>query len=104
MNIKPFTEIKEVSFPLAELSKNQEILPNRELNKSLGKQMNGIDTNEVDEAEGPKRVTCINEKYSGQNHPDTGVPYVEKTVRDADGNEVVGVFPQFDSDFDAYLP
>jgi hypothetical protein len=66
--------------------------------------MNGIDTNEVDEAEGPKRVTCINEKYSGQNHPDTGVPYVEKTVRDADGNEVVGVFPQFDSDFDAYLP
>jgi hypothetical protein len=104
MNIKPFTEIKEASFPLAELSKNQEILPNRELNKSLGKQMNGIDTNEVDEAEGPKRVTCINEKYSGQNHPDTGVPYVEKTVRDADGNEVVGVFPQFDSDFDAYLP
>ena len=63
------------------------------------------DGNQSEDSEGsPKRVKCINEKYAGQNHPDTGVPYVEKTVTDAEGNEVNGVFPQFDSKFDVQLP
>lgn len=100
----PFSEITGASFPLAELSKSHEVLPNRELNKSLGKQINGVVRDEGKEINNPKRITCINERYSGENHPETGVPYVEKTVKDADGNEVVGVFPQFDSEFDAQLP
>ena len=104
MNIMPFSEITGASFPLAELSKSHEVLPNRELNKSLGKQINGVVSDEGKEINNPKRITCINERYSGENHPETGVPYVEKTVKDADGNEVVGVFPQFDSEFDAQLP
>ena len=88
MNIMPFSEITEASFPLAELSKSHEVLPNRELNKSLGKQMNGVVSDEGKEINKPKRITCINERYSGENHPETGVPYVEKTVKDTDGNEV----------------
>ena len=97
-------ELKEASSPLAELSQKYDILPERELNESLGKKALGVSNNEDDESDGPRRLTCINEKYSGQNHPETGVPYVEKTVKDGDGNEVTGVFPQFDSVFDAQLP
>ncbi len=45
-----------------------------------------------------------NESLEGDRHPVTGVPFERKTVEDADGNEVTGVFPVFDSVFDAPLP
>ena len=45
-----------------------------------------------------------NESLEGDRHPITGVPFEQKTVEDSDGNEVTGVFPEFDSDFDAQLP
>ena len=45
-----------------------------------------------------------NESLDGDRHPITGVPFERKTVEDADGNEVTGVFPVFDSEFDAQLP
>lgn len=45
-----------------------------------------------------------NESLDGDRHPITGVPFERKTVQDADGNEVTGVFPVFDSEFDAQLP
>lgn len=45
-----------------------------------------------------------NESLEGDRHPITGVPFERKTVEDSDGNEVTGVFPEFDSDFDAQLP
>lgn len=50
------------------------------------------------------RIHTRNEGLEGDRHPVTGVPFEEKTVEDADGNEVTGVFPQFDSEFDAQLP
>ena len=45
-----------------------------------------------------------NESLEGDRHPITGVPFERKTVEDSDGNEITGVFPEFDSDFDAQLP
>lgn len=51
-----------------------------------------------------KKIKCINEDYCGKKHPDTGVPYVEKIVEDANGEKVRVVAPVFDSDFDAQLP
>ena len=45
-----------------------------------------------------------NESLEGDRHPITGVKFERKTVVDSDGNEVTGVFPEFDSDFDAQLP
>lgn len=45
-----------------------------------------------------------NESLDGDRHPITGVPFERKTVEDSEGNEVTGVFPEFDSDFDAQLP
>ena len=45
-----------------------------------------------------------NESLNGDRHPITGVSFERKTVEDADGNEVTGVFPVFDSEVDAQLP
>jgi len=45
-----------------------------------------------------------NESLEGDRHPITGVQFNRETVVDADGNEVTGVFPEFDSTFDAQLP
>jgi hypothetical protein len=45
-----------------------------------------------------------NADLKGKNHPETGVPYEEKTVKDADGKPIEGVFPVFDSVFDVQLP
>ncbi|MBN6077488.1 HNH endonuclease [Aggregatibacter actinomycetemcomitans] len=57
-----------------------------------------------DTNENVNRIPCRNEKLEGQSHPVTGVSFVEKTVEDADGEQVTGVFPVFDSAFDAQLP
>ena len=45
-----------------------------------------------------------NQALEGDVHPITGVPFEQKTVVDADGNLVTGVFPKFESSFDAQLP
>ncbi len=45
-----------------------------------------------------------NEQLEGKKHPVTDVPYEKKTVEDSEGNEVTGVFPEFDSEYDVQLP
>lgn len=55
-------------------------------------------------SEKTKELHTRNEELEGKKHPETGVPFERKTVEDADGNEVTGVFPEFDSEYDAQLP
>lgn len=45
----------------------------------------------------------INEDLAGSEHPETGVPFVEKTVTLPDGESVSGVFPIFESNFDVTI-
>lgn len=45
-----------------------------------------------------------NQSLEGDVHPVTGVEFEKKTVVDAEGNEATGVFPKFESVFDAQLP
>ena len=45
-----------------------------------------------------------NQALEGDVHPVTGVPFEQKTVLDAEGNAASGVFPKFESSFDAQLP
>lgn len=52
----------------------------------------------------PRTIKTINDGIVGQNHPDTGVPYVEKEVVTDTGEKVKGVFPQFESKTDIQLP
>jgi len=56
------------------------------------------------ESDEPRRIQTRNEDFAGKKHPVTDVPFEEKTVQDKDGNEVTGVFPVFESDYDAQLP
>ena len=51
------------------------------------------------------RTICTRkEGLEGQNHPETGVPYERKVVKTDTGEEVEGVFPQFESKMDVQLP
>ena len=45
-----------------------------------------------------------NEGLEGKKHPETGVEYERKTVKDDKGDPVEGVFPKFDSVYDVQLP
>lgn len=56
------------------------------------------------EEDSPRTIKTINDSLVGQNHPETGVPYVEKEVVTDTGEKVKGVFPQFDSKIDVQLP
>ncbi|MGX2975550.1 HNH endonuclease [Ursidibacter arcticus] len=50
------------------------------------------------------KITCRNESLAGQEHPVTGVKFEEKTVENDKGEKVTGVFPVFESTYDAQLP
>ena len=49
-------------------------------------------------------IITRNQALEGDVHPVTGVPFEQKTVIDAEGNAATGVFPKFESNFDAQLP
>lgn len=51
-----------------------------------------------------KKIECINEKLEGKEHPETGVKFIRKIVSDGEGGFVEGVFPKFESRFDAVIP
>lgn len=59
---------------------------------------------EETEEDSPRTIKTINDSLVGQNHPETGVPYVDKEVVTDTGEKVKGVFPQFDSKIDVQLP
>lgn len=52
----------------------------------------------------PRRIKTTNENLEGEKHPETGVPFERKVVETDTGEKVEGVFPQFESKFDAQLP
>ena len=49
-------------------------------------------------------VHTINELLENKTHPETGVPFKRKVVELPDGTRIEGVFPEFDSVFDAKIP
>ena len=48
-------------------------------------------------------IICKNESLEGDYHPISGVEFEKKTVELPDGSQVEGVFPNFESKFDAQL-
>ncbi|PLT31971.1 HNH endonuclease [Bacillus sp. V5-8f] len=59
-----------------------------------------IDGADVADAE---QLDTMNSGLNGYEHPDTGVPFVEKTVELPNGQVVEGTFPVFESDFSVIL-
>ena len=80
--------------------------PDDKVEKAENSEQTG-ETEEKDSSNTEKisyEIHTRNESLEGDKHPITGVPFERKTVEDADGNEVTGVFPVFDSAYDAQLP
>ena len=51
-----------------------------------------------------EQISTINARYEGKRHPETNIPYKHKEVMRDDGSLVSGVFPVFNSKYDAVLP
>ena len=51
-----------------------------------------------------EKLNTINERYEDKVDPDTGVPFERRIIEVPEGNKVEGVFPSFESKFDAQLP
>ncbi len=59
---------------------------------------------EKNEGDHVRSIITRNEILENDRHPVTGVPFERKIVKLPDGEKVEGVFPKFDSKFDAQLP
>lgn len=62
-----------------------------------------VETDEAEGADAPTRLKCRNEELAGSEHPETGVPFVQKQV-DVEGRTYEVVAPEFKSEYDAQLP
>lgn len=51
-----------------------------------------------------EHMICRNESLAGDVHPMSGVPFEQRTIHLEDGRVIEGVFPKFDSAFDAKIP
>ena len=51
-----------------------------------------------------KRIPTRNQDLEGKEHPETGVPFEKKIVKNDAGEDVEVVVPKFDSKFDAQIP
>lgn len=81
-----------------------EIFNQEKFHQELSEVENCAENSEVTIETEPRQIKTINSYLEGQNHPDTGVPFEKKTVMTDTGETVEGVFPKFESKFDAQLP
>lgn len=102
-------DLSELDHGLPEFDDSENVA-DKSSHESEGKNRDSADNGRVEKTskDGDEKVSyeihTRNESLEGDRHPITGVPFEKKTVEDADGNEVTGVFPEFDSKFDAQLP
>lgn len=88
-----FTEIKELSSRLAELSKGYEVLPNRELNKSLDRVSRSLDNFQegilLNKEEGLRREAEVEQDLEKKYPESEGYELItEAYLRDSEGNIV----------------
>ncbi|PFR16750.1 HNH endonuclease [Bacillus cereus] len=55
------------------------------------------------DSENDRYIICRNESLEGDRHPITGIEFEKAVVEIPDGSKVEGVFPKFESLFDAQL-
>lgn len=57
-----------------------------------------------DDSDYPRNIITVNESLENDRHPITGVEFERKVVELPSGEKIEGVFPNFESAFDAKLP
>ena len=94
------------------LIKEEEFDPDKEIDGSESNKEALIEEEEFDpdkeitsskQEESIEYVKCLNEKLEGKCHEETGVPF-EKRVIELEDKKIEGVFPKFQSVFEAQLP
>ena len=75
-------------------------IPQEQIETKLYKLKNEIKDETVE------KISTLNEDLAGSAHPETKVPYGEKTVEGVNGEKIEGVFPDFSEHtvFDTQLP
>lgn len=63
----------------------------------------GRGLNRMAQTKPPRYIEGPNSSLAGDVHPTTGVPFEKRTVTLSSGERVEGVFPKFDSQFDARI-
>lgn len=88
---------------IGETSLEKDILGESEISSidANPEENNALDISTEDQ---PRCIKTRNYALEGQNHPLTGVPFLEKEVVTNTGERVKGVFPEFDSVAEAKLP
>lgn len=90
--------LAEVSAASSEIVKE---VPNVENTKDVP--TSNTEKMKKDDSVESRYIICRNESLEGDRHPITGVEFEKKEVELPDGTRVEGVFPKFDSAFDATL-
>lgn len=62
------------------------------------------DNSDINQSAFANSLSTRNHRLEGQRHPETDVPFQRKTVEMENGDKVEGVFPVFESRFNAELP
>lgn len=65
---------------------------------------NDVEKTRYEHQENPRYIITKNESLENGVHPITGVPFFRKIVDLPSGERIEGVFPEFESSFDAKLP
>ena len=92
---------------IEQLNETSEFMPLTEYEKKEIQERTGMTDANIEKCtindEDIIRLKCINEEYKGKNHPETGIPYVEKIV-DINGVKIQVVVPEFKSMININLP
>jgi len=61
------------------------------------------DSEEISNPEESVKIETNNDHLAGLNHPETGVPFMEKTIDLPSGQDITGVFPVFEAEYEVKL-
>ena len=99
------TETIEIKNPAetetAAVSENQEVAEMQEAPDTVE---SGKSLEAAEASKDIRTIKTIRDDLAGKTHEETGIIYVEKVVETDKGEKVKGVFPVFDSKFEAHLP
>ena len=75
----------------------------KDIEKEDQEETENIEFNHI-ENENVEKIKTLNEHLEGNEHPVTKVPFKRDTVELSDGRYIEGVFPEFESKADLFLP
>lgn len=95
-------KIAENLWPEAEKQEMNQPMSPADIGREAWKKVDGAETKPVSDA--PRYIITRNETLENDRHPISGVWFERRVIELPDGERVEGVFPRFESVFDAKIP